>query len=111
MLPAMSDIAQHVPDAQIDWIVEENFTDIPGWHAAVRDVIPVAHRRWRKNWWAAATRAERRELRRTLATRRYDMILDMQGLIKYVLQLRLDKRDRHGSDLSYICECLDSLLS
>lgn len=29
MLPAMSDIATHYPDAQIDWVVEESFTEIP----------------------------------------------------------------------------------
>ncbi len=109
MLPAMSDIARHVPDAQIDWIVEENFTDIPGWHAAVRDVIPVAHRRWRKNWWAAATRAERRELRRTLATRRYDMILDMQGLMKSVWLVRQAHGERHGLDRASVREPLASL--
>lgn len=48
MLPAISDIARHVPDAEIDWIAEEAFAEIPGWHPAVNEVIKVAHRRWRK---------------------------------------------------------------
>src|SRR3546814_3141957 len=60
MLPAISDIALHVPGACIDWIVEESFAEIPTWHPAVNEVIPVAHRRWRKHWWSAETRAERR---------------------------------------------------
>ena len=52
MLPAMSDIASHVPDAKIDWLAEEAFADVPRWHPAIDDVIPVAQRRWRKSWWS-----------------------------------------------------------
>ena len=29
MLPAISDIARHVSDAQIDWLVEDSFAQIP----------------------------------------------------------------------------------
>ncbi len=43
MLPAISDIALHVPGAQIDWIVEEGFAEIPAWHPAVNEVIPGPH--------------------------------------------------------------------
>ena len=32
MLPAISDIARHVPDAEIDWVAEEAFAEIPAWH-------------------------------------------------------------------------------
>src|SRR5690606_29205773 len=84
MLPAISDIAQHVPGAQIDWVVEENFAEIPSWHPAVNEVIPVAHRRWRKNWWSRQSRAERAALRQDLRGRRYDIVLDMQALMKSV---------------------------
>ncbi len=59
MLPAISDIAKHVPDPCIDWIVEDSFTEIPAWHPAVNEVIPVSHRRWRKRWWSAQSRTER----------------------------------------------------
>jgi len=41
MLPAISDIARHVPGAQIDWLVEESFAQIPAWHPAVHEVIRV----------------------------------------------------------------------
>ena len=60
MLPAISDIARHVPDAEIDWIAEEAFAEIPAWHPAVNEVIKVAHRRWRKAWWSGQVRAERK---------------------------------------------------
>lgn len=98
MLPAISDIALHVPDAQIDWIVEESFAEIPAWHPAVNEVIPVAHRRWRKHWWSAETRAARAALRRNLDARQYDVVLDMQALMKSVWLLRQTHGLRHGLD-------------
>lgn len=98
MLPAISDIARHVPGASIDWIVEEGFAEVPSWHRAVREVIPIAHRRWRKSWWAPQTRAERAELRRNLDARRYDIVLDMQALMKSVWLVRQTHGERHGLD-------------
>ncbi|MGB6241498.1 MAG: lipopolysaccharide heptosyltransferase I [Castellaniella sp.] len=109
MLPAISDIARHVPDAQIDWIAEESFAEIPAWHPAVREVIPVAHRRWRKQWWDAGTRRERAALRADLAARQYDVILDMQALLKSVWLVRQARGQRHGLDWKSAREPLASL--
>jgi heptosyltransferase-1 len=109
MLPAVTDIARHVPDAQIDWIVEENFAEIPTWHAAVHEVISVAHRRWRKHWWSAETRAERAALRKNLGGRQYDIVLDMQALMKSVWLVRQTHGLRHGLDRKSAREPLASL--
>ncbi|MCC2596124.1 lipopolysaccharide heptosyltransferase I [Pusillimonas sp. MFBS29] len=98
MLPAISDIARHVPGARIDWIVEEGFAEIPAWHPAVNEVIPVAHRRWRKHWWSPQVRAERAALRKNLDARRYDIVLDMQALMKSVWLVRQTHGTRHGLD-------------
>ena len=43
MLPAVSDIAKRLPGAQIDWLAEESFAQIPAWHPAVHEVIPKMH--------------------------------------------------------------------
>lgn len=98
MLPAISDIARHVPGAQIDWVVEESFAEIPAWHPAVNEVIPVAHRRWRKHWWSPQVRAERAALRKNLGARQYDVVLDMQALMKSVWLVRQTHGTRHGLD-------------
>ncbi len=98
MLPAISDIARHVPQARIDWVVEENFAEIPAWHPAINDVITVAHRRWRKQWWSRRSRSERAALRETLRARRYDVVLDMQALMKSVWVVRQTRGTRHGLD-------------
>ena len=98
LLPVVSDMHRHFPDAVIDWIAEESFSSIPAWHPAVHEVIPVAHRRWRQSWWSAQVRAERRALEQTLRSRAYDVILDMQALLKSVWLVRLPKGVRHGLD-------------
>ncbi|NLY25935.1 MAG: lipopolysaccharide heptosyltransferase I [Alcaligenaceae bacterium] len=108
MLPAISDIARHVPGAHIDWIVEEGFAEIPRWHPAVHDVIKVAHRRWRKQWWSAQTRRERAALYKELASRQYDIVLDMQALMKSVWLVRQTRGVRHGLDRASAREPLAS---
>lgn len=109
MLPAISDIARHVPDAKIDWIAEEAFAEIPGWHPAVNEVIKVAHRRWRKSWWSEQVRKERRALRERLRSEAYDIVLDMQGLMKSAWLVRQTRGVRHGLDWRSAREPLASL--
>lgn len=87
-LPVASDIRARFPGARIDWVVEEAFADIPRLHPAVRRVIPVAVRRWRRNLLAAATWGELREYRTAVRSERYDLVLDTQGLIKSALLAR-----------------------
>ena len=81
-LPVVTDIVAARPDTRIDWVVEESFADLPRLHPGVRDVIPVAIRRWRSALAARATWAEIRETRARLRAGRYDLALDLQGLVK-----------------------------
>jgi len=82
LLPAVTDIAQALPEATIDWLVEEGFADVPRLHPALDEAIPVAMRRWRKHPWSAATRSELRAFRAKMRGRRYDVVIDAQGLVK-----------------------------
>ncbi len=58
------------------------FQPNPDRHPAVDRVIPVAIRRWRKNWFGNDTRQQRCDFKRALQERRYDVVIDAQGLIK-----------------------------
>jgi heptosyltransferase-1 len=98
MLPAISDVARHVPGAQIDWLVEDAFAQIPAWHPAINEVIPLAHRKWRRNWWSAEVRQARHALEQDLRRRNYDIVLDMQALLKTVWFTRMAKGIKHGLD-------------
>jgi len=84
-LPVASDIHARFPQARIDWVVEEGFADIPRLHPAVRKVIPVAVRRWRRTLFSAATWRELGAYRDSVRAERYDLVLDTQGLVKSAL--------------------------
>ncbi len=88
-LPAVSDAALH--GWQFDWVVEEAFADIPARHHAVRQVLPIAWRRWRRALWRY--RGEMREFRRSLKAGSYDVVLDSQGLLKSAAVVRLAEGD------------------
>ncbi|WP_215800496.1 lipopolysaccharide heptosyltransferase RfaC [Pantoea dispersa] len=98
-LPALTDAMQAIPGIRFDWVVEENFAQIPGWHPAVDKVLPVAIRRWRKHWFGSQQREERVQFKRELQSRQYDVVIDAQGLIKSAaLVTRLAKGIKHGQD-------------
>ncbi len=83
-LPALTDAGKAIPAIRFDWVVEENFAEIPHWHPLVDQVIPVAIRRWRKNLFSPQTRQEIKTFCETLRTTHYDLIIDAQGLFKSV---------------------------
>ena len=95
-LPAITDAAQHIPDLQIDWVIEEAFAEIPRWHPAVHQIIPVALRRWRKHPISTFFSAEWRNFYRQLRTTQYDYIIDAQGLVKSAFLTRLARGVRCG---------------
>ncbi|OAT28661.1 lipopolysaccharide heptosyltransferase RfaC [Proteus myxofaciens] len=109
-LPALTDAQLAYPDIRFDWAVEEGFTQIPSWHQAVDTVIPVAIRRWRKNWFSAPIRAERAQFRHTIQAKHYDAVIDAQGLLKSAfLVTRYAKGTKHGYSRQSAREPLASL--
>src|SRR5713226_3707856 len=97
-LPVASDIRRHFPDASIDWVVEELYAPLVALHAAVRRVIPVALRRWRRRPLGRTTWKEIGEFRRLSRAERYDAVIDTQGLLKSALIARAAKGRHHGFD-------------
>ena len=97
-LPALSDAAGARPGIRFDWVVEEAFAEIPGWHPAVDEVIPVAIRRWRKRPLRDFRGAEWRRARNALRHHHYDAVIDAQGLLKSAFIARLVKAPRYGMD-------------
>lgn len=85
VLPAVSDICRERPGIVIDWLVEAPFAAIPTLHAGVQRVLPLSWRKWRKRLWARETRAAMAALRGELRRERYDVVLDLQGLLKSAL--------------------------
>lgn len=81
-LPALTDAQRAIPGIQFDWVVEEGFAEIPAWHPAVVQVIPVAIRRWRRHLLQTLRSGEWRRFKPRLRETRYDLVIDAQGLLK-----------------------------
>ncbi len=90
-LPAVSDAYRAKRGLRFDWVVEEAFAEIPGWHPAVDKVIPVAFRRWRKNLFKTWRSGEFSAFKKNLQEHHYDLVIDAQGLIKSGIISRISK--------------------
>jgi heptosyltransferase-1 len=97
-LPALTDALKRYPDLQCDWVVEEGFAEIPAWHPAVKRVIPVALRRWRKQPWQTWRSGRWRKFLQTLTCEQYDSVIDAQGLIKSAFLTLKARGPRCGLD-------------
>ncbi len=97
-LPAITDAARALPGIRFDWVVEEGFAEIPGWHPAVDKVIPVALRRWRKSVVHAWLSGEWRTMTAQITQGRYDATIDAQGLLKSAVLCRYATVPVHGFD-------------
>ena len=95
-LPVASDIRRALPHAEIDWVVEEGFSEIPRLHPAVGGVIPVAMRRWRKSPFAGAHWRELFAYRRAVRQVDYDAIIDTQGLAKSAVLAAQARGKKYG---------------
>jgi heptosyltransferase I len=97
-LPALTDIKAHFPDAAVDWLVEEYFSDIPAQHPGVDRVIPPGLQRWRHDPFGSATRKEIHALRLFLRQTPYDIVLDLDALLKSIWLVLMARGERHGFD-------------
>lgn len=108
-LPALTDAGNVYPDIRFDWVVEENFAEIPAWHPLVKKVIPVAIRRWRKTLFSKKTRDDIKQFCETVRAEHYDLIIDAQGLFKTVWISALAKGPMCGLDWESARESWTSL--
>jgi heptosyltransferase-1 len=100
-LPALSDMRRERPGVEVDWLVEAPFAAIPQLHPGVRRVLPMAWRKWRRQLFERATWRAIGALRDELRREPYDLVLDLQGLLKSALWARqangmLAGYDRHS---------------
>ncbi len=93
-LPAVNDAYKNNPSIEFDWVVESPFSEIPAWHPAVKNIIPVQVRKWRKHLSDKKTWEEIKHFKANLKSTEYDLVIDAQGLLKsaVITQLARGKR-------------------
>jgi heptosyltransferase-1 len=101
-LPIVWDLRRRLPNAQIDWIVEEAYVHLleplktTESFRGIDRIIPVAFRRWRRNLFSMTTWREFFTLRKLLQSVTYDVVIDTQGLLKSALVCALAKKSDHA---------------
>ena len=97
-LPALTDAAKQIPNIEFDWVVDENFSEVPLWHPKVKSVITTNHRSWKKNIFSTSLINELKSIKSTLNNTNYDAVIDMQNNLKSAAVSFLVKDSVHGLD-------------
>ncbi len=98
-LPVLEALRSELPDATIDWVVEDRAADLLQGRPELSRLVVLPRRRIledaRHKPWRLATSAG--AFLRTLRARRYDVVLDLQGNLKSGIVTRLARaRHRYG---------------
>ena len=87
-LPIVWDLRARLPNAQIDWVVEEGYVHLlipllskDGFKGIDR-IIPFGLRRWKKNLFKLSTWQQFFAFRKELQEISYDIMIETQGLLK-----------------------------
>ncbi|MBA5248709.1 MAG: lipopolysaccharide heptosyltransferase I [Gammaproteobacteria bacterium] len=84
-------IKQHLPNATIDWVVEEDFKDILSGNPDIDKIHTVNIKKAKKNQSFGLLLQTFRRLKKL---KKYDIVIDMQGLIKSAIIARIVPSDR-----------------
>jgi len=101
-LPIVWDLRKRLPEAQIDWIVEEAYVPLleplktTESFRGIDRIIPLAFRRWRKNLLSIRTWQEFFTMRKLLQSVTYDIVIETQGLLKSALVCALAKKSKYA---------------
>jgi heptosyltransferase-1 len=98
-LPIVWDLRARLPDAQIDWVVEEAYVHLltpllsQNSFRGIDHIIPFGLRRWKKSLFKMSTWKEFFAFRKTLQLTAYDVLIETQGLLKSAIVCSLAKKN------------------
>ena len=93
------------PGTRFAWVVEEAFAPLVRLHPALAEAIPLSGRNWRRSLLSSGTWREIGGFLGVLRQRRYDTVIDTQGLMKSAVVASAQPRGRvHGYDPNSVKE-------
>ena len=99
-------IKEEFPEAQVDWITEEVFAPILKDHPLLSNLHTVNLKKLKKNRKFSDLKATISKLK---SLDKYDIVIDMQGLIKSAIVSKIISKSSHGFDKNSTRETLASL--
>ena len=101
-LPIVWDIRARLPDAQIDWVVEEAYVHLlqpllsRGDFKGIDRIIPFSLRRWKKSLLSLTSWKQYFSFKKELQEVQYDVVIETQGLLKSALVCALANKAPHA---------------
>lgn len=101
-LPIIWDLRARLPNAQIDWIVEEGYVHLleplltRDTFKGIDHIIPFGLRRWKKHLFSLETWRQFCAFKRQLQATQYDYIIETQGLLKSALVCALANKSSNA---------------
>jgi heptosyltransferase-1 len=99
-LPIVWDLRARLPDAHIDWVVEEGYVHLlepllsKGDFKGIDRIIPFGLRRWKKNLFKLETWKQFFSFKAQLQAVQYDYVIETQGLLKSALVCALANKSK-----------------
>jgi heptosyltransferase-1 len=111
-LPVLDYLHQAVPDAVIDWVVEDQNRTVLEGNPLLRNVIGINTRTWRKKPFSTTSHRDVGLIVRRLRSASYDIVFDLQGNIKSgIITALTGVPMRYGFDRNGVRESLNLLFT
>jgi heptosyltransferase-1 len=81
-VPALVTLRKAYPHAKIDWLVARSYTELLRHHPDLNDVLPFDRKRFGQMYYNPAAAWEALTWCRQLRKARYDLVVDLQGLLR-----------------------------
>jgi len=81
-LPFLNAVKEHFPDSEIDWVISKNLRGILEGHPMIHKLITLNKDEWKSIRNISRTAAEISALNRRLKSKHYDVVVDLQGLLR-----------------------------
>ena len=93
-LPVLTELREHWPEAEFDWLAEEAYVPFLASHPGLSRVMASPFRRWKGQ--PTAIMFEFPEYIDRLRVHAYDLVLDLHGMVKSALPARWVRRTTSG---------------
>jgi lipopolysaccharide heptosyltransferase I len=93
-VPALVSLRRAFPNARIDWLINDSFADAIRHHPDLDHTILFPRARFSRCWYQPSVTAELFRWARKLASTRYDLVFDLQGLFRSGLFTRFTRAPR-----------------
>lgn len=81
-LPFLNAVKEHFPHAEIDWVISKNLRGILEGHPMIHELVVLNKDDWKSIRNIPRTAAEISALNRRLKSTHYDIVVDLQGLLR-----------------------------